>query len=152
MNGFSPSQAIIAAMITPALLILASGSLIATALVRLARVIYRVRKLSEIDEARTEAEELRRHKHRAVLAERAVRLFFLAVVCFVVAGFFIAIDHLVGDRLTWLPVSATTGGMCLLIAGSAEMLSECSLAAAQLHAEIRTFRQSRPNDGPVGPA
>jgi hypothetical protein len=45
MNGFSPSQAIIAAMITPALLILALGSLIATALVRLARVVDRVRKL-----------------------------------------------------------------------------------------------------------
>ena len=47
MNGFSAAQAIISAMITPALLILASGSLIATALVRLARVVDRVRKLAE---------------------------------------------------------------------------------------------------------
>jgi Protein of unknown function (DUF2721) len=37
----------IAAMITPAMLILASGSLIATALVRLARVVDRLRKLAE---------------------------------------------------------------------------------------------------------
>ncbi len=142
MNGFSASQAIIAAMITPALLILASGSLIATALLRLARVVDRVRKLCETSGAKIETEELRRHERRAILAERSVLLFFFAVVCFVAAGFAIAIDHFVGDRLTWLPVSVTTFGMCLLIAGSAAMLSECNLAAEQIRSEINALRRS----------
>jgi hypothetical protein len=137
MGGFSAAQAIIGAMITPALLILASGSLIATALVRLARVVDRVRRLIETGGATALAEELRRHERRALLAERAVRLYFFAVVCFVLAGFGIAIDHFAGDRLTWLPVALTTVGMALIVAGSAAMLRECREAAAQIRDEIR---------------
>jgi hypothetical protein len=125
----------IAAMITPAMLILASGSLIATALVRLARVVDRLRKLAERGDARP-ADELDRHERRAMLAERAVSIYFGAVVCFVVSGFTIALDHLAGDRLTWLPVSVTMLGMCLIVAGSAAMLAECRVAAAQIRAEI----------------
>jgi hypothetical protein len=136
MGGFSVSQAIIAAMITPALLILASGSLIATALVRLARVVDRVRRLAEAG-GDLSADELHRHAHRAVLAERAVRFYFFAVVCFVAAGFGIAADHFAADRLTWLPVALTTAGMLLIVAGSALMLAECSGAAAQIRDEIR---------------
>jgi hypothetical protein len=139
VSGISPAQAMITAMITPALLILASASLIATALVRLARVVDRVRKLSEQTDAPRDANEIRRHERRALLAERAVSLYFSAVVCFVVAGFAIAIDHAVGDRLTWLPVLVTTLGMCLIVAGSAAMLAECRLAFAQIRAEIASL-------------
>ena len=143
MNGFSAAQAIISAMITPALLILASGSLIATALVRLARVVDRVRKLSELSGAGALAEELRRHERRALLAERAVRFYFLAVVCFVVTGFSIPVDHLIGGRLTWLPVSMTTLGMALIVVGSAAMLLECKLATEQIRAEIASLMVPR---------
>jgi hypothetical protein len=136
MGGFSASQAIIGAMITPALLILASGSLIATALVRLARVVDRVRKLAEAGRPADDVNALRRHQRRALLAERAVLIFFAAVLCFVVAGFGIALDHASGDRLTWFPVGVTTLGMALIVAGSAAMLAECRLAAAQIRAEI----------------
>ncbi len=91
MGGFSTAQTIIGARITPALLIMASGSLIATALVRLARVVDRVRKLAE--QGHAAPGELRLHSRRALLAERALQLYFLAVVSFVVAGFGIALDH-----------------------------------------------------------
>jgi hypothetical protein len=139
MGGFSAAQAIISAMITPALLILASGSLIATALVRLARVVDRLRKLSEQPDAAVPPEDLRRHARRALLAERAVRLYFWAVACFVLVGFAIPIDHLAADRLTWLPVALATLGMCLIVAGSAAMLSECRLATAQIRSEIASL-------------
>ena len=139
MGGISPAQAMITAMITPALLILASGSLIATVLVRLARVVDRVRKLAELRDAPRDANEIRRHERRALLAERAISLYFFAVLCFVIAGFAIAIDHAVGDRLTWLPVLVTTLGMCLIVAGSAAMLAECRLAFAQIRAEIASL-------------
>jgi hypothetical protein len=143
MNGFSAAQAIISAMITPALLILASGSLIATALVRLARVVDRIRKLTEMSSAGALTEELRRHERRALLAERAVRFYFLAVVCFVLTGFSIPVDHLIGDRLTWLPVSMTTLGMALIVVGSAAMLVECQLATEQIRAEIASLMRPR---------
>jgi hypothetical protein len=135
MGGFSASQAIIAAKITPALLILACGSLIATALVRLGRVVDRVRRLPELGAA-VAAAELVRHRRRAMLAERAVALFFCAVVCFVAAGFGIALDHLTAGRLAWLPVVLTVAGMALIVAGSALMVAECRGAAAQIADEV----------------
>ena len=64
-------------MTAPALLILASGSLIATALVRLARVVGRARKIAELRNPLANIDELRRHERRALLAERAVALLFL---------------------------------------------------------------------------
>jgi Protein of unknown function (DUF2721) len=136
MNGFSPAQAIIGAMITPALLILASGSLIATALVRLARVVDRLRKLAEVDGGAVDAKLVERHKRRALCAERAVQLFFYAVVCFVMAGFAIAIDHFAGDALVLLPVGITALGMALIVAGCAAMLTECRLATEQILLEL----------------
>jgi hypothetical protein len=82
-------------MITPALLILAAGSLVATALVRLARVVDRVWKLVEA-QARWGHLRSSNATSGALLAERAVLLYFLAVVGFVVAGVAIAIDHVAG--------------------------------------------------------
>ncbi len=95
MGGFSTAQAVIAAMVTPALLIMA----------------------------------------------RALRLFFAAVIFFVVAGFVIAVDHATGDAFWWLPVGVTTVGMALLVAGSAAMLSECRLGVTQIRAEISAARR-----------
>ncbi len=139
MSGFSAAQVIISAMITPALLILASGSLIATALLRLARVVDRIRKLGEPAEKAPSAADLRRHERRALLAEQAVRIFFAAVLCFVLAGFGIALDHATGDRMAWLPVGMTVAGMALIVMGSAAMLAECRLATSQIKAEIARF-------------
>ena len=139
--GFSAAQALIGAMITPALLILASASLIATGLVRLARVVDRVRRLAEAG-TRVAPGEWARHERRALLAERAVRIWFAAVLCFVLAGFAIAADHVSGDRLTWLPVSVTSLGMALIVAGGIAMLAECTLAGAQIRAEVEAARAS----------
>ncbi len=71
-----------------------------------------------------------------MLAERAVRIFFAAVLCFVLAGFGIAIDHAAGDRLTCLPVGMTAAGMALIVIGSAAMLAECQIAGRQIRTEI----------------
>ncbi len=133
MEGFSSAQVLISAMITPALLILASGSLIATALVRLARAVDRLRKLAETGHA---PKATRLHKQRALCAERAVQWFFSAIVCFVLAGFAIAADRLAGGSVVWLPVGATMLGMALIVLGCAEMLRECRLATAEILSEI----------------
>jgi hypothetical protein len=95
-----------------------------------------VRKLAEYGETTTPG-ALRRHERRALLAERALQSYFFAVVCFVVSGVAIGIDHLAADRLTWLPVAVTLLGMGLIVAGSAAMLAECRLAVAELGAEIK---------------
>jgi hypothetical protein len=74
-----------------------------------------------------------------MLAERALQSYFFAVVCFVLAGIAIGIDHFAADRLTWLPVGITLLGMCLIVAGSSAMLSECKLSTAELEAELKVL-------------
>jgi hypothetical protein len=138
--GFSAAQAIVGAMITPALLIMASGSLIATALVRLARVVDHVRALGSAGGA-VSRDDLDRHERRILLAGRAVWILFAAVVCFVLAGFAIPVDHFAGNRLLFLPVGMTTLGMAMIVAGAAVMLVECRLASVQIQREIAGLRR-----------
>ena len=132
-------------MITPALLILASASLIATALVRLARVVDRVRKLAEMSAADEPAAELDRSGRRANLALAAVASFFAAIVLFVMSGIAIAVDRADGNQLSWLPVGLALVGMALIVGGAGFMLLECGYSSAQLHAEIKTLQARRQN-------
>jgi len=134
---------VVAAMITPALLILASGSLVATALVRLGRVVDRSRILiasieaSPVADAEVLRRSLDRHRRRALYAERSVGLFFVGVVVFVIDCLTIGIDHFAGDTLTLLPVAATIAGLIVVMAGAAYMVGETQLGAAQIVEEIR---------------
>jgi hypothetical protein len=138
----TPAQNVIAGMITPALLILASASLVATALVRLGRVVDRSRILIAAigagnvrDRAEMRA-ALDHHRRRAVYAERSVALFFLAVLIFVLDCLCLGVDHFSGNHLTWLPISFAIGGMALLCAGAAYMVVESRLGAHQIVSEI----------------
>ena len=78
-------------------------------------------------------------EREALCAERAVQWFFYAILCFVLAGLAIALDHMAHGALVWLPVGMTTLGMGLIVLGCAEMLRECQLATAQILAEIAVF-------------
>jgi hypothetical protein len=143
----SPAQSVIAAMITPALLILGSASLVATALVRLGRVVDRSRLLigtietGSVADPRAMRDTLDRHERRAILAERSVGLFFVAVVIFVVDCLSIGLDHFAADSMPWLPISLTIGGMVVLIAGAAYMVTESRLGARQIIEEIARGRE-----------
>lgn len=87
-NANSPALIIISAMITPALLILSSASLVATALQRLARTVDRARAILQLSEEEVRSlgwtpdvskRWLERYATRSLMAERAVTAFFLAV-------------------------------------------------------------------------
>jgi hypothetical protein len=132
----SHAQAVIAALLTPALLIVAASSFASSALVRLGRVIDRVRKLAESDGPPPASDECDRHRRRAVLAERAVALYYGAAGVFVLAGLSMAVDLLFADRLVWLPVALTVFGMVVLLFGAIAMLQESRLASLQIRDEI----------------
>jgi hypothetical protein len=145
-NASSPALIIISAMITPALLILGSASLVATALQRLARAVDRSRAM--LQQSKEEASKmgwsqdmsqrwLTRYATRSVLAERAVASFFFAVGILVLGCLSIAIDRLSGDMLTWLPVSLTILGMFMILAGALFMIQESRLANLQIREEIQ---------------
>jgi len=146
----TPAQSVVAAMITPALLILASSSLVATALVRLGRVVDRSRVLIATIDAGSvpEPEALRcsldRHQRRALYAERSVGLSFVAVVVFVVDCLSIGLDHFSRDSLTWLPIAMTIAGLAVLITGAAYMVAESQLGAQQIIEEINRGRERLP--------
>ena len=144
MGDMTLAQAMIAAMITPALLILAAGSLIGIALTRLARIVDRVRTLSERSVTRPLTNEFARQRIRASHTQWALDFFFCSIVLFVISGFGIAIDRLSDDRLTWLPVLATTLGMALIVAGTLMMMLESRLARRQVNAEIDALQRNEP--------
>ena len=148
-NQTSPALIIISAMITPALLILGSGSLVATALQRLGRAVDRARFLLQLSDAEVQkcgwTEEtvgrwLESHAKRSVVAERAVTCFFAAVGTFVADCLSIALDYYFAHSLTWLPVSLTILGMALMLLGAYFMLAESRLAAAQIREEMQRRR------------
>ena len=153
-SAASAAVLVISAMITPALLILGSGSLVAAALARLGRVVDRARVLLQTPAAEAArlawSDEvldrwLARHAQRAVAAERAVTLFFVAIGVFVLDGLGIAADSFSGGRLTWLPVGLTIFGMALMLAGVCLMGVESRLASLQSREEISDrARQRRP--------
>ena len=148
-NASSPALIIISAMITPALLILGSASLVATALQRLARAIDRSRSILQMsdEDARKPVWQqdmskrwLERYATRSLLAERAVTAFFLAVGILVLGCFSIAVDRFFADMLTWLPVSLTIIGMFMILAGAFFMVQESRLANLQIREEIQQLR------------
>lgn len=145
-NVSSPAVIIISAMITPALLLLGSASLVATALQRLARAIDRARALLQLSKEEVSTRGwtqevtkrwLERYARRSLMAERAVTAFFLAVGILVIACLSIALDRSLADTLTWLPVSLTIIGMGMILAGAYCMVQESRLASLQIREEIQ---------------
>ena len=136
----SQAQALIAAMLTPALLILAAGSLIAAALIRLGRVVDRVRALGAPNAIRPSSVELTHHQRRANLALAAITAYFIAVALFVAAGVAIAVDHVMHDTLTWLPISLTIAGMVLIVVGVGAMVAESRDSASLIALDIARLR------------
>lgn len=137
----SPAILIISAMITPALLILGSGSLVATALQRLSRAVDRARvvlQMPEDDPCRKKWAE--RYAQRALIAERAVTAYFIAVGIFVLDCLSIAVDRTFGNTLTWLPVSLTIIGMLLMLCGAYLMVQESRLATIQICEEVACLK------------
>lgn len=152
-NAGAPSAAVatIAAMITPALLLLGSASLVASALVRMARVVDRARMLAKIahqgasDTLGITSDQLRSwlesHAQRARYAERSIVLLYGAIVVFISTCLSIALDRLLDGAVSWLPVILAVAGTLLLLIGGAYMVAESRLSGEQISTEIRQALQ-----------
>ena len=145
--GMSPGIATIAAMVTPALLIVGSASLFSSVLVRIGRIVDRARALASPanqDEwmrggATHEllAQWLRNHARRARYVERAVILLYAAVATFVATCLAIALDRATNEMVEWLPLTLAIIGTLLLLGGAAFMVAESRLSGSQIQDEIR---------------
>ena len=154
MNPIAPTNpglSIISTMITPAVLILAAGSLVTSTFSRLVRISDRARALmAAVDDARASGFEpgvalytqlLREYRRRSVLVEDALSAYYLSIGVLVMASLAIAIDRLTGNRFTWIPVTLTVLGAVVLFWGTFRLLQETRISAGSLRKEIDLHEQ-----------
>ncbi|MDQ2938727.1 MAG: DUF2721 domain-containing protein [Acidobacteriota bacterium] len=150
----SSAVAVLTAMITPAVLISACGSMILSTSHRLGRVVDRVRalsdKLEELAEKRasetkeTTAErqaiifaQLDKLTSRARILQRSMVTFYLALGLFVATSVAIGVVAIAGNpRYNLLPVIVGLAGACFLFYGSMLLIFEARLALSTIHAEM----------------
>ena len=141
---------IISASLTPAILILATGSLVNSTLTRLGRIVDRARVLMDRMERERhngivpgpdEMRFLRTYARRAALAERALTMYYAAIGFFVASSLVITIDRLTRDSVPWLSLALVTCGAILLFSGTAALVIETNMATGILREEIERAGQ-----------
>lgn len=159
-NVLSSTIEFLTAMVTPALLISATGSLVLSTSTRLGRVVDRVRDLerrlgemiyvkdkSEIPlyDARLEVivALLDKVTSRARLLQRAMGAFYYGLCIFVLTSVTIAMAGLF-NIYRWLPIPVGVVGIMFVLYGSILMLRETRMATATINAEMDfTWRLAR---------
>jgi hypothetical protein len=151
MDAFSSALAVLTAMITPAVLISACGTLILSTSTRLGRVVDRVRALSdrfeelahgaaevELYEDRRAVifEQLDKLTTRARLLQRCMTVFYVGLGIFVATSVAIGLVAVVGARYSWLPVAMGLIGASLLFYGSVLLIFEARLALSTITTEM----------------
>jgi hypothetical protein len=142
--------AVLTAMITPAVLISACGSMILSTSHRLGRVVDRVRSLSDkLEELSSRAvntttdrqaiifAQLDKLTSRARILQRAMVTFYLALGMFVATSVAIGVVAIAGNpRYNLVPVMVGIIGACFLFYGSILLIFEARLALSTIHAEM----------------
>jgi Protein of unknown function (DUF2721) len=152
MDSMSSAIAVLTAMITPAVLISACGSMILSTSGRLGRVVDRVRALSDRLEEMTEkpgATDVARERQavifsqldkltsRARILQRSMVTFYIALGLFVATSVAIGVVGIAGNpRYNVVPVIVGMLGACFLFYGSMLLIFEARLALSTIHAEM----------------
>ena len=148
----SAAIAVLTAMITPAVLISACGSMILSTSTRLGRVVDRVRDLSDRLEALTEGErrerdilerqslifaQLDKLTSRARILQRCMVVFYLSLGAFVATSVAIGVAGFASrSSYNLIPVALGILGACFLFYGSILLIFEARLALSTIHHEM----------------
>ncbi len=147
---------LLSAMITPAVLISACGTLIMSTSMRLARIVDRVRDLSKqieelfigemtdfTEERRAEVErQLSVHARRGKIIQNALTGFYVSLGLLVAATVSIGLTSLL-QQLNWLPTSLGIAGTISLFYGSVLLIAETRLALRSVNSEMQFTLQLR---------
>jgi hypothetical protein len=151
LNAFSSALSVLTAMITPAVLMSACGTMILSTSTRLGRVVDRVRALSEKleelagSDSRMELYEERQAviftqldklTSRSRILQRCIVTFYGALCIFVSTSVAIGIVAASGARYYWIPVVMGLIGACFMFYGSMLLISESRLALGTIHIEM----------------
>ena len=144
--------AVLTAMITPAVLISACGSMILSTWSRLGRVVDRVRALADrledmsARDARSPAllerqasifQQLDKLTSRARILQRCMVTFYLSLGMFVATSVAIGVVPFTGNqRYSMVPVGLGLAGACFLFYGSVLLILEARLALSTIHGEM----------------
>ena len=144
--------AVLTAMITPAVLISACGSMILSTSSRLGRVVDRVRSLSDkldsmadrdetaevaVERQRVIFEQLDKLTSRARLLQRCMVTFYISLGMFVATSVAIGVVAFTGNaRHNFVPVALGLAGACFLFYGSILLIFEARLALSTIHSEM----------------
>ena len=155
MNATFAASEVLGAMITPAVLISASGTLVLSTSNRLTRVVDRVRALaaeaermrkdevSEETEARRQliASQLPVLASRALLLRSALGVLYASIGLLVATSIAVGISAAVGWAYGWVPVIAGLAGASALLWGSLLLVREARLAVGSTLQEMEFLRQ-----------
>ena len=151
MEGLSSALTVLTAMITPAVLISACGTMILSTSTRLGRVVDRVRSLSDkleelakiegtvelLDERRAVIfSQLDKLTSRARILQRSMTIFYTALGIFVATSVAIGVVAVTGLRYSWIPVAVALIGAAFLFYGSILLILEARLALTTIHIEM----------------
>ena len=151
MDPTSSAVAVLTAMITPAVLISACGSMILSTSSRLGRVVDRVRSLSDkLEELAAKQDEETKERQavifaqldkltsRARILQRSMVAFYLATGMFVTTSVAIGVVAVIpsSPRYNYVPVIVGLLGACFLFYGSMLLIFEARLALSTIHAEM----------------
>ena len=140
---------VLSAMITPAVLISACGTLIVSTSMRLARIVDRVRALSQeiqllssnedIDFPEDRLHEYERqlttHTQRGVLIQRSLTNLYFSLGLFVTTTVCIGLVALL-HRLSWLPMALGIIGTVFLFYSSMLLIAETRMALRSVNSEM----------------
>ena len=149
--SLSSALSVLTAMITPAVLISACGTMILSTSSRLGRVVDRVRGLSDkledlarnsdqinlLDERREVIfAQLDKLTSRSRVLQRCMVTFYSALCIFVATSVSIGVVAVSGSQFYWVPVVMGLLGACFLFYGSMLLISEARLALSTIHLEM----------------
>jgi hypothetical protein len=153
MDGTFSASEVLGAMITPAVLISASGTLVLSTSNRLTRVVDRVRALAgEAERLRKEgteeetrtrliAEQLPALSRRALLLRSALTALYLAIGLLVATSIAVGVVAVLGWSYGWVPIVLGLAGACALLYGSLLLVREARLAIGFTLRELTTIRE-----------
>jgi threonine/homoserine/homoserine lactone efflux protein len=151
-NALNSTIEFLTAMVTPALLISATGSLVLSTSTRLGRVVDRVRQLEDrlsdiiyaenkddipLYDKRVEVivDLLDKVTSRSRILQRAMGAFYYGLMFFVSTSVTIAIASFFSSY-RWMPIPIGIVGIMFIFYGSVLMLRETRMAAATVNAEM----------------
>jgi hypothetical protein len=145
---------VLGAMITPAVLISASGTLVLSTSNRLSRVVDRVRTLtSEAERSSAPVEtpgasrkaalihsQLGQLARRVLLLRSAMTALYSAIGLLIATSIGVGVFHLLAWTAVWVPVALGLSGACALLYGSLLLVREARLAIVSTLEEMAYAR------------